>query len=126
MTVVPHLTNLSLPLGVTWSCGDDESGLRLPLTWSLGTSPGGTDVFANMPSNASASSMEAVLAEATAAGRLGHYTGLRVGVWYYVSVAVTNGAGETSRFAAAPVVVDTSPPVIVGTSGGGSGSRCRA
>lgn len=108
MSVESHHTNLALPLQLMWDCSDPESGLRLPIIWSLGTTPSGRDVVSLALSRTGQSSLADELEAALPVDRVVPVDGMT----YYLSLSVTNDAGLSITYDATPIIVDSTPPVV--------------
>ena len=96
-------TSASAPLPLSWSCGDDQSGLRAASYWWLGTTVGGQDVTTRSPTTVTTGAFADVASSELS------WTG---GVTYYYTVEVTNNAGVTAWYTSPGVLVDFTPPVV--------------
>jgi hypothetical protein len=106
LLVRPFLTDLSQPLEAQWECTDPESNLQ-SLVWSLGTSPSARDVFSQVPATSPNSTLAAEVAAVDP-----KWAGPVDGTWYYLTLSASNLAGLSTSFHSAPIVVDTTPPVV--------------
>lgn len=106
----PAAVDIGLPfhgdadrLPLTYHIVDAESGV-VDMQWAAGTAPGGTQIQ-------DFTSVHAVQGTVGGSLRLPHNATV------FVTLAVRNGAGLTAHFAATPVRVDLTPPVITQVQG---------